>query len=60
MEEELTHTWWIVRRITAWAGKVPDKDLPPITKGTLNNTDNDNVKKNIYWDGTLIDQIENI
>jgi hypothetical protein len=29
-EDELTYTWWIVRRSVAWAAKVPDNDLPPI------------------------------
>ena len=29
-EDEITHTWWIVRREIAWAAKVPENDLPPI------------------------------
>jgi len=60
VEEELTYTWWIVRRITAWAGKVSDKNLPPIIKSTISDTANEIIKKNIFWDGTLIDQIGNI
>jgi len=30
VEDELTHTWWMVRRGVAWAAKVPDNDLPPV------------------------------
>jgi hypothetical protein len=30
IEDENTYNWWIVRRHAAWAGKVPDSDLPPI------------------------------
>lgn len=30
IENEMTHTWWIVRREIAWAAKVPDNDLPPV------------------------------
>ena len=59
--EELTQTWWIVRRITAWAAKIPDNSLPPISN---NNETNNQVKniisKNILWDGTIINQIDNI
>jgi hypothetical protein len=32
--EELTHTWWIIRRFVAWSAKVPDTDLPPIEQPT--------------------------
>ena len=28
-ENELSHTWWIVRRQAAWVAKVLDNDLPP-------------------------------
>ncbi|MDH7517352.1 MAG: hypothetical protein QHH19_03310 [Candidatus Thermoplasmatota archaeon] len=24
------YNWWIYRRVAAWAGKVPDNDLPPV------------------------------
>lgn len=60
LEKELTHTWWIVRRLTAWAGKVPDNELPPITTGPMTKEVQELIKTNIYWDGTLQDQIENI
>jgi len=30
IEDEKTHTWWMVRRAIAWAAKIPDSDLPPI------------------------------
>lgn len=30
VEDEMTYNWWIVRREAAWAGKVPDNDLPPV------------------------------
>jgi hypothetical protein len=26
----LTYTWWMVRRFTAWAAKVPDACMPPV------------------------------
>jgi len=60
IENELTHTWWIVRRMVSWAAKVPDGSFPPI----INTEDNKNIEKiiskNILWDGTLIDQMKNI
>lgn len=60
VNDSLTHTWWVVRRITAWTAKVPDKDLPPIEKGKINQQVEPIIKNNIYWDGTLINQIKNI
>jgi len=30
IEDEHTHTWWLVRRSVAWAAKIPDSDLPPV------------------------------
>jgi hypothetical protein len=60
VEKELTHTWWIVRRLVAWAAKVDDDSLPPI----ICNENKKNIKKivneNILWDGTIINQIKNI
>jgi len=60
IEKDLTHTWWIVRRMVAWAAKLPDDSLPPI----INNEINKNIKKiisqNILWDGTIINQMKNI
>ena len=58
--EELTYTWWVVRRFAAWAAKVPDGELPPIEKEKHSQMIEKIVKKNVYWDGTLIDQMKNI
>jgi hypothetical protein len=60
LKDELTHTWWIVRRMAAWAGKVPDSDLPPIKIGKITKDAEKIIEKNILWDNTLIDQIKNI
>lgn len=57
---ELTHTWWIVRKLSAWAAKVPEEDLPPISKESSNKMINKIIKDNVYWDGTLKNQINNI
>jgi hypothetical protein len=56
---ELTHTWWMVRRFVAWAAKVPEKHLPPIEKAVLTKEQSFLVK-NIFWDGSLQNQMENI
>jgi glutamine amidotransferase-like uncharacterized protein len=60
VEDELTYTWWVVRRITAWAAKVPDDQLPPITKGKITEEAKAILSKNIFWDGSLIHQMKNI
>jgi hypothetical protein len=60
MREELTYTWWLVRRIAAWAGKVPDNCLPPIELGEINKDVDEIISKNIVWDETLINQMKNI
>ena len=60
LTDELTHTWWVVRRMVAWAGKVPDNHLPPIEKGEINEKVLESIKNNIYWDGTLVNIIKNI
>ncbi len=56
---ELTHTWWMVRRFVAWAAKVPDTDLPPIEKPVLTK-EQSFLSKNIIWDGSLQNQMDNI
>jgi putative intracellular protease/amidase len=56
---ELTHTWWMVRRFVAWAAKVPDDHLPPIQKEEF-TTEKSVLLKNIFWDGSLLNQLENI
>jgi hypothetical protein len=59
--EELTYTWWIVRRMSAWAAKIPDNSLPPISEDNkTNNQIQGIVSKNILWDGTIINQMDNI
>jgi hypothetical protein len=59
VRDELTYTWWIVRRFTAWVAKIPDNELPPIEKGKINEKSKELIKQNVFWDGTLINQIEN-
>jgi hypothetical protein len=57
---ELTHTWWIIRRMTAWAAKVPTEHIPPISKEKINDEIKKIIDQNIYWDGSLINQMKNI
>jgi putative intracellular protease/amidase len=59
-KDELTHTWWMVRRFVAWSAKVPDDHLPPIHKEELTKKDESLLLKNVFWDGTLLNQMENI
>ncbi|HDM66922.1 MAG TPA: hypothetical protein ENG62_00860 [Thermoplasmatales archaeon] len=58
--EEITYTWWVVRRITAWVAKVPDDDLPPIERREEDAERARKLHSNIFWDGTLINQMKNI
>jgi hypothetical protein len=58
--ENITKTWWVVRRLVAWTGKVPDNELPPIEQQKLSKKDMIYLSKNIYWDGTLLNQMNNI
>lgn len=58
--KELTYTWWVVRRLTAWGGKIPDEELPPISKELFNEDIKKIIQENIFWDGTLQNQIKNI
>ncbi len=58
--DELTYTWWVIRRFAAWAGKVPDSDLPPIEKSEYNKLIKKIIKENISWDGTILNQMKNI
>ncbi|MEF8848053.1 MAG: hypothetical protein V5A68_02860, partial [Candidatus Thermoplasmatota archaeon] len=60
LTKDLTHTWWIVRRLVAWSAKIPEKDMPPIEKEKKNKNIEKIIEKNVIWNGTLIDQIENI
>ena len=58
--DEFTYTWWVLRRLAAWAGKVPDKEMPPIEKGKITEMAKKIINENIYWDKTLINQMKNI
>ncbi|PNX45340.1 MAG: hypothetical protein BV459_08710, partial [Thermoplasmata archaeon M11B2D] len=56
---ELTYTWWVVRRFVAWAAKVPDNHLPPIDKEE-HRRETSVLSHNVFWDGSLRNQMENI
>jgi hypothetical protein len=58
--KELMHTWWMVRRFVAWAAKVPDDQLPPIQGEEITKDTDALLKSNIFWDGSLLNQIKNI
>ena len=58
--DEFTHSWWIVRRMVAWAAKIPDKDMPPIIKGQLTEKSKKFLSSKVYWDGTILHQISNV
>lgn len=60
VQAELTHSWWVVRRMVAWAAKVPDDAMPPIEEGQLNDAARKIIETNVFWDGTLYDQMRNI
>jgi glutamine amidotransferase-like uncharacterized protein len=60
IDKELTHTWWIIRKTTAWAAKIPDDHLPPITKEKTDDKIKKIIDENILWDGTIVNQIKNI
>ena len=60
VKNELTHTWWMVRRFVAWAAKVPDDHLPPIHDNTTTNNLQSIISENIFWNGRLITQMKNI
>ncbi len=56
----LTSTWWLVRRMVAWAAKIPDDHLPPIIPEKDNKKIHDIISRNIIWDETVDHQIRNI
>jgi len=58
--QELTHTWWMVRRCVAWAAKIPVEDFPPIESGNITEDVKKIWRENIYWDGSFIHQLKNI
>ena len=57
---EFTHTWWLVRRMVAWAAKIPDNNMPPIENGIISKKAKGILSKNVYWDGSILHQISNI
>lgn len=57
--DEMTHTWWMVRRFVAWTAKVPDTHLPPIEKGE-NSEKTKALISEMFYDGDIICQMENI
>ncbi len=59
-EEELPYNWWILRRLIAWAAKVPDSHLPPIHKGIITKDIEKNIISKINWDGSFLSQMKNI
>jgi len=59
VSSELTHTWWMVRRFVAWAAKVPDSDLPPMENSVLTK-DQSYLSRNVFWDGSLKNQMDDI
>ncbi len=58
--QELTYAWWMVRRFVAWAAKVPDDHLPPRHEEQLSEKEYAVLVKDIFWDGTLLGQMNNI
>ena len=60
LKNELTHTWWMVRRFVAWAAKIPDNHLPPIHQSEITEKEKTIISENILWDGSLINQIKNV
>jgi len=60
VQSELTHNWWMVRRFVAWVAKVPDDHLPPINVGEISNNEKSIISENIFWDGSLLNQMKNI
>ena len=58
--ENLTNSWWLVRRLVAWAAKIPDYDLPPISEEENNQKVKNHLEKDVLWDGNIISQIKNI
>ncbi len=60
LDNNITHTWWVVRRFIAWATKIPIKDYPPIEKQKQKPSEFKLISRNILWDGSLKNQMENI
>jgi glutamine amidotransferase-like uncharacterized protein len=60
LKDELTHNWWILRRFVAWTAKVPDSQLPPRELGKITKDVEHLIKKDIFWDHSIINQMKNI
>jgi hypothetical protein len=60
LDDELTHNWWMVRRFVAWAAKTPDSRLPPIQREKTTKEIRSFLMKQVFWDGSLINQMEHI
>lgn len=58
IDNNLTHTWWLVRRLTAWASKIPDEDMPPIEKEKVKKEDLEKIENILFWDGSMLNQME--
>jgi hypothetical protein len=50
--DELTHTWWVVRRLVAWSAKIPDGHLPPIGDNQDSEVQVKSLLQELFWDGT--------
>jgi glutamine amidotransferase-like uncharacterized protein len=58
--EEITYNWWILRRFVAWAAKIPDEHLPPKEKSKIDIKIKEQLEKKIFWNGSLLNQMEEI
>ncbi|UCH71485.1 MAG: hypothetical protein JSW62_03550 [Thermoplasmatales archaeon] len=58
--KEFTHTWWMIRRFVAWAAQIPDEHLPPIQLEKNINKIKSIISENIFWDGSLLNLMNNI
>ncbi|MBS3777904.1 MAG: hypothetical protein KGY50_01270 [Candidatus Thermoplasmatota archaeon] len=58
--KELTSTWWLVRRAVAWSAKVKSEDFPPIHEDDEKKDKKEKLAEDLFWDGSLKSQIENI
>jgi len=57
---ELTNNWWILRRFIGWTAKIPENHLPAKEKGKIDKKVEELIKNNIFWDGSLLNQLKNI
>jgi hypothetical protein len=57
--DELMNNWWLVRRMVAWAAKVPDHHMPPREKDQFNEKTKMLFKQNMC-SSTLLSQMKNI